>query len=259
MVQDFLELGWTRFGVDARVLEWLDSAEAAARRSVSDPAFSRWHRCGGTWFAGVGALANDADGAVPGGPPLGGEAVRFAETLAGGPFAWDRAQVSICYPGYPKRGDGESAAAFAYRRNRDAAHVDGLLPVGPERRRFLREHHRFILGLPVGPADPAASPFVVWEGSHRIVRESFAGSFGDTPPAAWRDIDVTDAYRALRRRIFAECRRVALTAGRGEAFLVHRLALHGTAPWRADAAAGERTILYFRPDSGDPAAWLRAP
>ena len=259
MTDEFPERGWTRFGADPCVVEWLDSAEPAARRSVADPAFSQWHRCGGTWFAGVNALANDATGAVAGGPPLGGAAVRVAGKLAGGPFAWDRAQVSVCYPGYPKRGADECAAAFAYRRQRDAAHVDGLLPVGPERRRFLREHHRFILGLPVGPADAAASPLVVWEGSHRIVRQTFAETFGNRPPAAWRDIDVTDVYRAVRRRIFAECRRATLPAGRGEAYLVHRLALHGIAPWGAAATAPERMVIYFRPESGDPAAWLHAP
>ena len=259
MANEYFERGWTRFGTDPLVLEWLDAAEPAARRSVTDPAYRQWHRCGGTWFAGVNALPNDEAGAVAGGPPLGGEAVRFAERLAGGPFAWDRAQVSVCRPGYPKPGDGESDASFAYRRDRDAAHVDGLLPVGPARRRFLREHHRFILGLPAGPADEAASPFVLWEGSHRIVRAVFAEAFAGRAPDTWRDLDVTDAYRALRRRIFSECRRVVVAAGRGEAFLVHRLALHGIAPWRADAAVGERTIVYFRPESGDPAAWLNAP
>ncbi|MXY39515.1 MAG: hypothetical protein F4027_03160 [Rhodospirillaceae bacterium] len=259
MADDFFERGWTTFGAEPDVLDWLDASEAAARRSVTDPAFDQWHRCGGTWFAGVNALANDETGAVAGGPPLGGAAVRFVEDMAGGPFAWDRAQVSVCWPGYPKQGEGESDSAFAYRRKRDAAHVDGLLPVGPERRRFLREHHRFILGLPVGPADPAASPFVLWEGSHRMVRETLTAAFGDRPPASWRDIDVTGVYHALRRRIFAECRRVVVTAGRGEAFLVHRLALHGIAPWRGEAAAGERMIVYFRPESGDPAAWLHAP
>ena len=259
MADDFFERGWTTFGADPQVLDWLDASEAAARHSLTDPAFEQWHRCGRTWFAGVNALANDETGAVASGPPLGGEVVRFAANRAGGPFAWDRAQVSVCWPGYPKQGEGESNDAFAYRCKRDAAHVDGLLPVGPERRRFLREHHRFILGLPVGRADAAASPFVLWEGSHRMVRETLAAAFGDRPPATWRDIDVTGVYHALRRRIFAECRRVVVTAGRGEAFLVHRLALHGIAPWRGQAAVGERMVIYFRPESGDPAAWLHAP
>ena len=52
---------------------------------------------------------------------------------------------------------------------------------------------------------------------------------------------------------------MTVTAGRGEAYLVHRLALHGIAPWGAGATAGERMVIYFRPESGDPAAWLRAP
>ena len=255
----FLDRGWQTFSVDPAVLAWLDAADAAIRCAVADPAHDNWRRCGGTWFAGVGALANDHAGAVAGGPPLGGAAVRFARQLAGGPFGWDRAQVSVCYPGYPQRDSGESAAAFAYRRDRDAAHVDGLLPVGPERRRFLREHHRFILGLPAGPADAAAAPLAVWEGSHRIVREALAASFGSRPPEAWHDLDITAAYHAARRRIFRQCRRVTLLAGRGEAYLVHRLALHGIAPWGAGARVAERTILYFRPESGDPAAWLHAP
>ena len=92
-----------------------------------------------------------------------------------------------------------------------------------------------------------------------MVRETLAAAFGDRPPANWRDIDVTEVYHGLRRRIFAECRRVVVTAGRGEAFLVHRLALHGIAPWRGEAAAVERMVIYFRPESGDPAAWLHAP
>ena len=259
MTDEFFERGWISFTVDPAILDWLDAAEEAARRAVADPAHGQWRRCGGTWFAGVNALANDATGAVAGGLSLQGAAIRFAEKLVGERFDWDRAQVSVCYPGYPKQGDGESDAAFFYRRDRDAAHVDGLLPVGPARRRFLREHHRFILGLPTGPADAAASPLVVWEGSHRIVRETFARTFGDTPHATWRDVDVTEVYHATRRRIFAECRRVTVTAGKGEACLVHRLALHGIAPWGADATAGERMVIYFRPESGDPTAWLRAP
>lgn len=262
-MDEFFERGWSFITVDPELLTWLDTAEEAARRAVADPAHSQWRRCGGTWFAGVNALENDVAGTVAGGPPLQGAAIRFAEKLVGERFDWDRAQVSVCYPGYPKQGagegDGESDAAFAYRRDWDAAHVDGLLPVGPARRRFLREHHRFILGLPTGPADAGASPLVVWEGSHRIVRETFAKTFGDTSPATWRDLDVTEVYHAVRRRIFAECRRVTVTAGRGESYLVHRLALHGIAPWGAGATADERMVIYFRPESGDPAAWLRAP
>ena len=85
----------------------------------------------------------------------------------------DKAQISVVYPGYPCAMEGESAAAFNYRQRRDAAHVDGLLPEGPERRRHLREPHGFVLGLPLTQSSETASPMVVWEGSHKIMREAF--------------------------------------------------------------------------------------
>jgi len=42
---------------------------------------------------------------------------------------------------------------------------------------------------------------------------------------------------------------------------VHRLALHGIAPWAEGATAGPdgRMIAYFRPEAGGPAGWLGAP
>ncbi len=81
---------------------------------------------------GSTCLPNDAAGAVAGSGPLGGTAVRFIEAQLGlTEIAWDRAQVSVVYPGYPRRGEGETDAAFRVRRDRDAAHVDGLLPMGP--------------------------------------------------------------------------------------------------------------------------------
>jgi len=216
MLNTFLDRGWVRFPVDEALRAWLDGAEPVARATLTDPAHAEWHRCGGTWFAGVNALPNDAQGALPGGGPLAGQAVEAALDHAGAPVRWDQAQVSVCYPGYPKPRDGESEASFRFRKNRDAAHVDGLLPVGPQRRRFLREHHQFILGIPIGPADDQASPLVVWEGSHDIMRRAFATFFGDAPPEAWGDLDITDAYHAARRKVFEECRRVVVTAGWGK-------------------------------------------
>ena len=57
------------------------------------------------------------------------------------------------------------------------------------------------------------------------------------------------ATSSLRRRIFAECPRVAVIARPGEAYAIHRLALHGVAPWQEEAPAGPdgRMIAYFRP------------
>lgn len=259
---EFFTRGWCRFGYDAELKNWIEAALDAARATLADPDQAKWLRYRGTWFAGVNALPNDAEGAVAGGGPLKGAAVEFiASELGLKDFAWDAAQVSICYPGYPQPMDGESPGRARYRRERDAAHVDGLLPEGETRRRHLREHHGFILGIPMVDFDAAASPFVVWEGSHEIMRAAFAARFEGLDPRAWGEQDITDTYHAARERAFAECRRVELHARPGEAFLAHRLVLHGMAPWREGAVAGPdgRMICYFRPAPFGPAEWLRNP
>jgi hypothetical protein len=258
----FFETGWCRFPHDPAVADWVRAALPAARRAVADPDHARWLRCGGTWFAGVHALPNDAAGAVPGGAALAGAAVEFIrEALGLADFAFDRAQVSVCRPGYPQAMACESEAAFRYRSRRDAAHVDGLRREGPDRRRHLREHHGFILGLPLVEAAPDASPFVVWEGSHEIIRGAFRARFEGVAPRSWGDEDVTEAYHAARRAAFEACARIELHARPGEAYLVHRLALHGMAPWAPGAEAGPdgRMIAYFRPEIGGAGDWLNAP
>lgn len=254
--------GWLRFGADPVLAAWVRHVLPEARRAVADPSNRHWLRCGGTWFAGVNVLDNAADGAVRGGPPLAGTAVDFVSTtISPGPPLWDRAQISVCYPGYPQPGAGESASAFRYRRDRDAAHVDGLLPLGPGRRRHLREFHRFLLAVPLTASDADAAPFVVWRGSHRIIRDTLAGIYRRTDPDRWGEVDITDPYQAVRRRIFRECERVPVPARPGEAYLVHRLALHGVAPWAPAARAGPdgRMIAYFRPPAEDPRTWLDEP
>ena len=258
----FFEKGWRRFPYDPVMADWTAKTLPAARATVTAPENAEWHRCGGTWFAGVNALPNDASGAVSDGPPVGGAALEFIRNeLALDGFDWDRAQVSVCYPGYPKPMPSESEAALRYRRERDAAHLDGFLREGPKRRRFLREHHGFILGIPMVEAGEGASPLVVWEGSHEVVRATFQEVFADLPPDEWAGLDVTETYHALRRRIFATCKRVAICAKPGEVYLVHRLALHGIAPWEPAAHAGPdgRMIAYFRPQVGGPEDWLGAP
>jgi hypothetical protein len=245
----FRARGWARFRTDAATATWARAAAPEARRLAADPwRHGRDLRCGGTWFAGVNAFPNGPDAAAPDGTALGGPAAAFALASVGlAAVAWDRAQVSVVSPGYPRHGAEESAAAFRYRRDRDAAHVDGLLREGPERRRFLAESHLFILGVPLDAPAPGASPMVVWEGSHEVMRAAFRAALDGVPPEAWGRIDVTDAYHAARRRCFETCRRVALPAALGEAYVVHRLALHGVAPWTAPADAPPRAVAYFRP------------
>ena len=97
-------------------------------------------------------------------------ALAAAEAVSGR-LPLDTGQVSVTYPGYPRQDAGESDAQARYRRRRDAAHVDGLLPIGPHRRRMLKEPHAWILGLPVTECGAGAAPLVVWEGSHEVMRD----------------------------------------------------------------------------------------
>ena len=94
------------------------------------------------------------------------------------PGPYHKAQVSITYPGHPKPREGESDAAFQFRKILDAAHVDGILGIGTPKRRFVREPHAYILGMPLNDFDAGASPMVVWEGSHQIMQAAFQDTFG---------------------------------------------------------------------------------
>jgi len=255
----FFSRGWCKFDSDANLLRWIEAALPAARAARDDPAQAKWLRYQGTWFAGVNALDNNTDAEVAGSGPLQGRVIDFIATELGlQGFAWDRAQVSICYPGYPQPMPGESPGRTRYRRDRDAAHVDGLLREGPRMRRHLREYHGFILGIPMVDFDVAASPFVVWEGSHEIMRSCFAERFAAIAPDQWGEEDITEAYHAAREQVFARCERVQLHARPGEVFLAHRLVLHGMAPWGDTAVAGPdgRMICYFRPPAFGPREWL---
>jgi len=250
------DTGWARYPADDRAKTWARAACEAANSAVADPANAHWHLCEGTWFAGVNVLDTCPGGDVDG-VPLSGPALDAIKDAGLWPEGWDRAQVSVVYPGYPRPRAGESHAAFRYRRDRDAAHVDGLLPVGRDRRRMAQEFHGFILGLPLAEADPGAAPFVIWEGSHLVMLQAFRATLGQIPPETWSETDLTNVYHAARREVFERCRRVAIHAAPGEAYLVHRMALHGVGPWQAGAVAGPagRMIAYFRPEI-DRQDWL---
>lgn len=255
MASSWTEQGWRRLPFDPDVLAWAQAALPLAQAALDAPD-AEW-RCGGTWFPGVDALANDtagrvADVALP---------VSVRQALPMPVTTWHRAQVSALRPGYPRPSPEESEAAFRFRRDRDAAHVDGLLAMGPQKRRMIREPHGFILGLPLTESDPDAAPLVVWEGSHEILRLAFAAALAPHPEEAWSDVDLTDVYQAARREVFASCRRVALPARPGEALLLHRLILHGMAPWAEGAVADPigRVNAYFRPEFPSVADWLRLP
>jgi len=260
--RQFFEQGWCHFEHDARLLEWISTALAPARASLKDPRHARWHRCGDTWFAGVNVLPNRNDGSIGKGTAIQGKAIEFINSRLGlRDFALDAGQVSVCFPGYPQPMPDETAASACYRRERDAAHVDGLLPEGLTRRRHLREVHSFILGIPLVEFDAHAAPFVVWEKSHELMRRVFKKRFAGIPADQWGEQDVTAVYHAARRQVFETCKRVEIHARPGEAFIAHRLVLHGIAPWRDGAVAGEdgRMICYFRPEAFGVEEWLGRP
>jgi hypothetical protein len=259
MADEFLARGWLRFAMDPAVRAWAAAALPAACAAATDPVNAHWLRCGGTWFVGVDTLPNDASGRVTAGPPLTGAASNFiTEVLGCGQLPLHRAQVSVCYPGYPQPMPGESESGFRFRREHDAAHVDGLLAEGPARRRFLREPHAYILGLPLAVGEGGASPPVLWEGSHLVMRSAFQQAFAGHGPDTWRDIDLTAIYAEARRTVFSACRRVVIEAHPGEAILFHRHLLHGMAPWADGAIAPRhgRVIAYFRPQFARFDPWL---
>jgi hypothetical protein len=241
--------GWAVLGPDPGIARWAAAALPAACAAIAMRP-GDW-RCGGTWHAGVDILPNGTDGSVGG--------VDFAWSALGlAPQPLHAGQVSVVRPGYPQPSDDEPAAAFGYRLRRDAAHVDGILPVGPMRQRMIREPHGWILGLPLNTCGAGASPLVVWEGSHHIMRAALLAACAGVPEQAWDQVDVTQPYQAARKRVFAECHRREIPVAPGQATLIHRLCLHGVAPWAMGAFAPPegRVIAYFRPMLRSVAAWL---
>ena len=257
MVSALMQRGWCRFAWDAAVQAWAEAALPVARAAMDDPPHEHWWVCEDTWFVGVDALDNDGRGRVQGGPPLDGAPVVAITEMLGVPPEWHKGQVSVIRAGYPRPRAGESEAAFGYRLRRDAAHVDGIRAEGMDRRRRIAEPHGFVLGLPLTDAGPEAAPMVVWEGSHEIMRQRLRAALADHAPEGWGHVDITEAYVAARREIFETCQRIEVHARPGESYLLHRLTLHGVAPWRA--GQGDRIIAYFRPEIASVQDWIVAP
>ena len=240
--------GWRRVAGPG-IATWAAAARPVAEASVA--AGTEGWRCGGTWFVGLDALPNSPDGVVDGIPFPWAELGLWPEPL-------HPAQLSVTRAGYPRQGAEETEAAFRFRLNRDAAHLDGLLPIGPDKRRMVKEPHGWIVGLPLNRADAGAAPLVVWEGSHRIIGAALRAAFAacDGPPG---DHDITDAYQAARRQVFDTCPRIELPGEPGTAVILHRHLIHGVAPWRDGATADPpgRMVAYFRPLLPSVADWLR--
>lgn len=248
--------GYLQYEADARIAAWAAAALAAAEPVIaSDEARQAWLRCEGTWFAGVDVLPNASDGSVSD-IPLEGRALEDLGAIGLSPGHWHAGQVSVTYPGYPRPKEGESAGAARYRMQRDAAHVDGLLPIGPARRRMLREPHMFILGIALNDAEARAAPLVLWPGSHRVMGAAFATAREAGMAVAAEGVDLTEAYVSARREVFASLPRVPVPLRPGEAIVLHRHMLHGIAPWTAPARENGRKVAYFRPQMAQSEAWF---
>jgi hypothetical protein len=245
--------GWQVIEPHLSIAAWAAAALPVAR-AVIDGSRTAW-RSGGTWFVGLDALPNDESGAI-------GETAFPWDALPISPVPLHPAQLSTIRAGYPAREKGEGDASFRFRHDRDAAHLDGLLAVGPARRRMMREPHAFILGLPLTDGGSGASPLVVWDGSGPIIRKALMRVFADHPPETWHDVDVTEAYQAARRQVFEHCHRIEVPVRPGEATLLHPMTIHGVAPWVASGPTKEgqdRIIAYFRPYCVSVAQWLDIP
>lgn len=241
----FLRNGWAVVPASPASRAWAAAAQDRVPRILADPANAKWYRHGATWFVGVDVLDNAEDGAL--GPvALAGPALTLLGALGYPVTHWHSGQLSVLFPGYPARDPGESDGAARFRRNRDAAHVDGLLPIGPDRQRMLKEPHAFILGFPLSEPRPGASALTVWEGSHRSIGNAFRAALADVTDGLRGETDLTAPYHAARRAAFETCRRLRVEAAPGEAIILHRHMLHGISPWEGPADR-PRAVAYFRP------------
>lgn len=260
MDKDFQTLGYKVFPHEDALFDWAVRAAPIALAAAQDTdQHNMWLRSNGTWFVGVDTVPLNADDCINGSAPLAGAGAAFARSLQSEPWdGWGAGQGSICYPKYPLQDKGESDASFRYRARRDSAHLDGLKPIGPNRRRHFDEFHSFIFGIPLGDVDAGAAPFVIWEGSHHIFGEMLAKVFDGIDPKEWHAIDITDIYGQTRARIFDTCKRIEIPAKQGACYVAHRFSLHGVAPWTATGPDAHRSIVYFRPYwTGSLRDWLQ--
>ena len=255
----FNKVGWTVFERDEALSSWVCQAKKNVRRAMDlKDLKNNQFRSNGTWFVGANFLKNDVAGKLDN-VALDGEAFKAITERYGRIFNyWDEAQVSICYEGYPKMSQIDTEASFNYKKNRFGAHVDGILPVGKAKRRYAKEYHSFIFGIPLVSYNEFAAPLVVWEGSHHIIRTYLAKKLLKIPINLWKDEDITEVYHEARREAFFQCKIKIIVAPVGASYILHRLSLHGIMPWEKTGCSedGRRMIAYFRPILNDGYFWL---
>ena len=125
MTQNYEDNGWIKFKYDAKLYDWLKTVSREVFSEIQNhDNRNNWLRYQGTWFAGVNVLKNNIQGAVVGGRRLDTDSSRWAlEKFNVKEIKWDKGQVSVCYPGYPKPAHSESLAAFKYRLKNSASYI----------------------------------------------------------------------------------------------------------------------------------------
>lgn len=257
LLSEYLKYGYRVFDQEQQISDWIASAIKHAQEALVSPDNRHWYRYQNTWFVGVNVLNNRPDGSIGCGPELGGRAISFIEqSLTNRPIHLDRGQISVCFDGYPKKDISEPKTNHAYRLRRDAAHIDGVMKHDGDR--YLVEHHDYILGIAMNMVEAQASPFVVWQGSHRLMQTALCDYLSNYPKDKWRTTPISEVYSQTRKRILNECRRVELALKPGQALVAHRHLLHGTAPWKAVNETEPRMLCFFRPESMTVEQWLTA-
>ena len=270
--ENFKKKGWSFLTKGPRYSDWLEAALNNILNNFQVSSIDKNQlRSGQTWFVGMNFLKNTSDGSLG--------KISFDQVLLSqieqkfgvSVDYWDRGQVSINWEGYPKKDIFETDLSYRYRLKYFASHVDGLIPVGVKKRRYLKEPHAFVLGLPVLNNFIHSAPLVVWEGSHLIIRSMFNSIFREVEDTELENIDVTDFYKDARRQIFSSCTPRRIFSTDFQPYILDRHLLHGVAPWisskksqtntdwksvKLDPLDG-RIIIYFRPYFKNLRNWIR--
>lgn len=264
----YQKFGWVKFCSDKRLLNWLDSLQKNCDIDSLYPRHDYHHlwRCDGTWFVGVDTIPNDHHGIVRQSLPLDGSIIDFIKQHLWQRPQWHRGQLSVCFPEYPKKGDEDTLKSWQFRIKHHAAHCDGIHGIGKftndqKKSRFLKEHHRFILAIPLDNITQHNAPMMLWQESHRLIQKMLCDVFANMLTCEWQNYDITKIYQHCRRHILETITPIAMTANYGDAYLLHRHLLHGIKSWdRANHEAKIRRIIYFRPsyhhDSKSMHDWL---
>tara|TARA_B100001057_G_scaffold375264_1_gene380039 strand:- start:276 stop:1109 length:834 start_codon:yes stop_codon:yes gene_type:complete len=263
--------GWSFLNVDSIHYEWTIEAKKQLETKFHQKLFDFKNlRCGSTWFVGTNFLDNSSNGSI--GAKLMSKKIfgNILKKFGSNIKYWDKGQVSICWPGYPKKDAKETEKSFNFRIKRFASHIDGIIPFGSKKRRFAKEFHAFILGFPIQNNCLECAPLVVWEGSHKIFRNFFKEIYEGVTSNKISSIDITELYNECRKKVFTNCEVKKIIPQFNQPYLLDRHILHGIHNWKEknniklntknnrslNSISDGRVIIYFRPVFFDPLDWI---